>query len=118
MENCTGMKNLFTSPVQDQDPLTILAERYLSIPCSCMTPNQGRLDAIRQLSMEFSVHAVIDLNWLFCHTYNVESKVIEEYVSQELRLPCLHLETDYSSSDYEQLRTRIEAFLEMIQTGQ
>ena len=117
MENCTGMKNLFASPVRHQDPLKILAERYLAIPCSCMTPNQGRLDSIRQLAGEFSIHAVIDLTWLFCHTYNVESKVIEEYVSQKLNFPCLHIVTDYSSSDCEQLRTRIEAFLEMIQTG-
>jgi hypothetical protein len=32
-------------------------------------------------------------------------------------LPFLHVETDYSNSDVEQLRTRIEAFLEMVRWG-
>ena len=32
----------------------------------------------------------------------------------KLGLPFLHLETDYSDSDRETLRVRIEAFLEMI----
>ena len=29
-------------------------------------------------------------------------------------LPTLHIETDYSESDTEQLRTRVEAFLELL----
>jgi len=40
--------------------------------------------------------------------------VVKESLQKHPGLPFLHIETDYSSADIEQLRTRIEAFLEMI----
>ena len=113
MENCTGMKGLVTPVEEDKDPFTAIADRYLDIPCSCMTPNQGRLESIALLAKEFDVDAVVDLSWLYCHTYEVENGLIRELCETTLNLPYLHLATDYSASDAEQLRTRIEAFLEM-----
>ncbi|HCY85297.1 MAG TPA: hypothetical protein DHV36_09210, partial [Desulfobacteraceae bacterium] len=49
-----------------------------------------------------------------CHTYNIEARNIRDFVSERHGLPYLHIETDYAESDTEQLRVRIEAFLEMI----
>jgi len=57
---------------------------------------------------------VIDLTWQACHTYNLESYLVAKAVKDDIGLPFLHLETDYSQSDVETLRVRIEAFLEMI----
>ena len=37
-----------------------------------------------------------------------------EQVDAVLGVPTLHLETDYAESDTEQLRVRIEAYLEML----
>ena len=44
----------------------------------------------------------------------MEAFKVKKFVTEELGLPSLHLETDYSESDTEQLRVRIEAFLEMV----
>ena len=49
-----------------------------------------------------------------CHTYNVESKSIENFCTEEKGVPYIAIETDYSSSDIGQLHTRIGAFLEML----
>jgi benzoyl-CoA reductase/2-hydroxyglutaryl-CoA dehydratase subunit BcrC/BadD/HgdB len=118
MENCTGVKGLdLLVDEEEQDPLLALARRYLQIPCSCMTPNTGRMVLIHRLIREFSVDAVIDLTLQCCHTYNIESRVISDSVEKGFGLPFLHVETDYSNSDVEQLRTRIEAFLEMARWG-
>jgi len=115
LENCTGIKGQDLLVEADTaDPLEALARRYLQIPCSCMTPNEGRLHLLQRLVEEFHVQGVVDLTWQCCHTYNVESFVIREFLEKRHDLPFLHLETDYSSSDTEQLRTRIEAFLELI----
>jgi len=114
MENCTGMKSISTEVKETGDPFQSIADRYLDIPCSCMTPNTKRMDSIRILARDFNVQGVIDMTWQFCHTYNIESEVLEEEVQRDLELPFLHLETDYSPSDTEQLRTRIEAFLEIV----
>ena len=114
MENCSGVKGLdLLVDEEEKDPFLALARRYLQIPCSCITPNTGRLALLNRLIGEYRVDAVIDLTWQCCHTYNIESRIIGDCVENLHRLPFLHVETDYSNSDVEQLRTRIEAFLEM-----
>jgi benzoyl-CoA reductase/2-hydroxyglutaryl-CoA dehydratase subunit BcrC/BadD/HgdB len=112
-ENCTGYKKL-DSVAEDGDPLTAIAERYLRVPCSCMSPNPGRFSLVAQLVKEFRVDGVIDLTWQGCHTFNIESSALKRLVQEEAGLPFLQIETDYSESDTEQLKVRIEAFLEIL----
>ncbi len=116
LENCTGYKTLrlITDP-DAPDPMDALARKYLSIPCSCMSPNKGRMELLSDMIRDFKVDGVIDLTWQACHTYNVESYTVSELVKQEKDLPFLQLETDYSQSDVQTLNVRIAAFLEMIQ---
>jgi benzoyl-CoA reductase/2-hydroxyglutaryl-CoA dehydratase subunit BcrC/BadD/HgdB len=112
-ENCGGYKKV--QPVEENhDPLLAIAKRYLSIPCSVMSPNDGRTALLDELIREFSVDGVVDLTWHACHTYNIESHTIGTFVHDRLVLPFLHLETDYSTSDTEQLRVRLEAFMELM----
>ena len=112
-ENCSGYKQTFQVD-ETIDPISSLARQYLSIPCSVMSPNPGRLDLLNEMITEFSVDGVVDLTWQACHTYNVEASLVQKFVNERYQLPYLHIETDYSESDTEQLRVRIEAFLEMI----
>ncbi len=113
MENCSGLKGM-TLPVDETgDPLEAIARRYLQIPCSCMTPNPNRLESIKEMAAAYRADAVMDMTWLGCHTYNAESTILQRFVEGRLGLPFLHVETDYSGFDTEQLRTRIEAFLEI-----
>lgn len=111
-ENCTGYKK--TLPVAtDKPPLEALAERYLATPCSIMSPNTARFDLLDEMIRDFSADAVVDLTWQACHTYNVEAGKVRRFV-QDKGLPYLQIETDYSEADTEQLKVRIEAFLEMM----
>ncbi|MGE4298055.1 MAG: double-cubane-cluster-containing anaerobic reductase [Desulfovibrionaceae bacterium] len=114
MENCTGLKGLDLLVDEEGDPWEALARRYMRIPCSCMSPNPNRRASLASLGREYGVRGVVDLTWLGCHTYNVESWHVRQWVEQDLGLPLLHVETDYSEADEEQLRTRIEAYLELI----
>lgn len=116
MENCGGYKtlDLLIDEEDPRDKLLLLAERYLKIPCSIMSPNTGRLDLLAKMIRDFQIDGVIDLTWQACHTYNIESNSVGQLVKDKLSLPFLHLESDYSQSDLETLRVRIEAFLEMI----
>ncbi len=91
-----------------------VVKRALSIPCSVMSPNPGRMEMLKEMIRDFLIDGVVDLTWQACHTYNIESFHVQKLVQDSFGLPFLHLETDYSESDTEQLRVRIEAFLEMI----
>ena len=64
---------------------------------------------------EFNVDGVIDVALQSCHPFNVESNKIKEFVVNDKKIHYMAIETDYSQSDVEQLRTRFEAFIEMIE---
>lgn len=115
LENCTGYKSIDIDVDESKDPLTALAEKYLATPCSCMSPNNNRLELIGRLAKEYLVDGVVDLTWQACHTYNIESYTVRSYVREELGLPFIQIETDYSDSDLGQLKVRLEAFLEAME---
>lgn len=115
MDACSGMKP-FAGRIDENtgDPIAALSRRYLKIPCSCMTPNTGRLKAMDSLVESFKPDAVIEIVLHACHTYNIESHKINQYVRNEHGLPYLKIVTDYSTGDIEQIRTRIEALFESL----
>ncbi len=116
-ESCGAYKKV--EPVrQSGDPLRAIAECYLNIPCSCMSPNRNRFELVARLAREFQVDGIIDLTWQACHTYNIESYSLRRYLQQETGLPFLQIETDYSESDSEQLKLRLEAFLELLASAE
>jgi benzoyl-CoA reductase/2-hydroxyglutaryl-CoA dehydratase subunit BcrC/BadD/HgdB len=49
-----------------------------------------------------------------CHTYNVEAFNVREYVTTEHKKPYIQIETDYSENDIQQIKVRIQAFLELM----
>ncbi|AOT69245.1 double-cubane-cluster-containing anaerobic reductase [Geosporobacter ferrireducens] len=114
LENCTGYKGLDVLVDEEKEPIQALAEKYLATPCSCMTPNNGRLDLIERMAKEYQVDGIVDLTWQACHTYNIESYTVRQFAKEKLNLPFIQIETDYSDSDAGQLKVRLEAFLETI----
>lgn len=113
-EHCSGLKSFDRMVDTSIPPIEALSLHYLNTPCSCMTPNSGRFSLLSRLIKDFQIDAVVDVTLQNCHTYNVEAKLVEELSEDKIGIPCLHLETGYSPSDTEQLRVRIEAFLEML----
>lgn len=113
MDNCSGIKGLDPLEADTTDPLRSIADYYLNIPCACMSPNPGRTLTLENLCRDFRIDGIVDLTWQGCHGFNVESTLVREK-ADSLGVPLLHIETAYSESDTEQLRTRIEAFLESL----
>lgn len=116
-ESCTGTR--YFENLVDESATTVegqvraLAERYMKTNCACFTPNPGRVEDIVRLADEYNVDGIIDTNLQFCNLYSTESFLVKQALVDK-GLPVMHIETDYSEQDYEQLRTRIEAFLEML----
>jgi benzoyl-CoA reductase/2-hydroxyglutaryl-CoA dehydratase subunit BcrC/BadD/HgdB len=115
-ESCIGTR-AFADLVPETDgtadaQLKAIADRYMQIHCACFTPNDERLDDIVRLAREYHVDGVVHYNLQFCHTYANEAVKVEKRLEKE-GIPLLCIETDYGD-DTGQLRTRIDAFLEMI----
>jgi benzoyl-CoA reductase/2-hydroxyglutaryl-CoA dehydratase subunit BcrC/BadD/HgdB len=115
MENCTGLKPLLDDVDESAaDPLRAVAEKYFHLPCSVMTPNDRRLDLLRRLTADYRPECIIELIWQACLTYDVESHRVKRFAEEELGLPYLRIETDYSPSDSARIAIRVEALLETV----
>jgi len=112
-ENCTGLKPILEDvDINDPDPLRAIARKYYHLPCSVMTPNDGRLESLRTLAARFRPQGIIDLVWQACLTYDIESIRVRRLAEEELHLPYLKITTDYSAGDSARLTARIEALIE------
>lgn len=114
IENCAGMKQYVELVDETKPPLEAVAQKYLNTPCACMSPNPRRLERLSQVTADYRADGVVDIVWQGCHTYNVETRVLRDHFRENGDLPFLHIETDYSQGDVEQIRTRVQAFLEMM----
>ena len=115
MENCSGLKPLLDDVETDSgDPMRALADKYFALHCSVMTPNQRRMEAMKRLASEYGVQCVIEVIWQACLTYDVESYLVRRLAEQELGIPYLRVETDYSPSDTARITTRVEALYETV----
>ena len=113
-ENCTGMKPLAEVDEENPDVYDALSRKYLSIGCSCMSPNKARMELLEKLIKDFKVDAVVDLVLQACHTYNVETAMVKKLVKDKMGIPYTVVETDYSRADVGQIQTRMAAFIEML----
>ena len=116
-ESCIGTRN--TRDLVDETPDTLegmldaLVDRYFKIDCACFTPNVERLDHIVDMAKDLKADGVIHYGLSFCTPYAVEAFKVGKAL-EDANIPMLSIETDYSMEDVEQLKTRVEAFLEML----
>lgn len=114
-ENCSGAKAIEREVKEDTDDIYgAIADRYLGIGCSVMTPNNNRFKLLDEMIDEYTVDGVVEMVLQACHTYSVESKSVRRFVTHDKEIPYIYIETDYSKTDVGQLNTRLAAFVEML----
>ena len=111
---CTGSK-FFDLHIKDSNKLiSSLSEAYLTrTPCARMMQIEERAKQIINRSKEFNVDGVIHHSLKFCDTYLYDVPALKE-ILKENGIPVLFIESDGGLGDINQIRTRIEAFSEMI----
>lgn len=117
-ETCMGERGLY-DPVSVIDPsfdglMRALASRYTK-PCTCpvFVDNSQRIYRIKQMIKEHKIQGVIYHVLRGCLVYDYEYQLMEEAMGK-LDIPIIRVESDYNEEDVEQLRIRIEAFIELI----
>ncbi|MCL4499234.1 MAG: 2-hydroxyacyl-CoA dehydratase family protein [Chloroflexi bacterium] len=118
MENCTGLKPILEDVEPDaDDPIRALARKYFRLHCAVMTKNTRRIEYIKKLAAEYRAECIIDLIWLACATYDIESYQVRRLATEELGISYLRIETDYSSNDSARVAVRVEALFETVRNS-
>jgi len=114
-----GIRNYWQTIDSKKDPIGSLARGYLKerIPSAFMVHSaKKRLDFALKLIKDFNVSGAIWYELLCCETYDSESYYFAKNL-ENLNIPVLVLESDYGTSDIGQLKTRIDAFVELMKGG-
>ncbi|MHA1320628.1 MAG: 2-hydroxyacyl-CoA dehydratase, partial [Promethearchaeota archaeon] len=94
--------------------ISSLSEAYLTrTPCARMMQIEERAKQIISTSKKFKVDGVIHHSLKFCDTYLYDVPALKKILGEN-EIPVLFIESDGGLGDVNQLRTRIEAFSEMI----
>lgn len=114
-ENCTGAK-VIDKLVDENNPdvYDAIAKKYFYIGCAIMTPNDNRIELLGRMIDDFKVDGVVEMILSGCHSVQMESISVRNFVNEEKHIPFLDIVTDYSQGDIGQLNTRMAAFIEML----
>ncbi len=120
-EQCSG-ERILNDPVSvDEwtmnDMLNAIGERYLmASTCPCFTSKDGNQDRVNWLLnkvKDWKVQGVIYYVVRGCMLYAMEYTRIKKALDK-VNIPVYYLDTEYTREDVGQLKTRVEAFLEML----
>ncbi|MBI2877941.1 MAG: 2-hydroxyacyl-CoA dehydratase [Candidatus Tectomicrobia bacterium] len=94
------------------DPLEALARRYLNkAPCPRLRPSSQRVERLQQIARDWRVQGVIYESIKFCDLHSGVFPVIRDGF-QEMGLPVLSLQREYTMASAGQMKTRVQAFYE------
>jgi benzoyl-CoA reductase/2-hydroxyglutaryl-CoA dehydratase subunit BcrC/BadD/HgdB len=120
-ETCMGDRFMY-DPLVIADPsfdgiMRAMANRYIR-PCTCPTfwDASTRIFRLKQMVKDNRVEGIIYHVLRGCMVYDFEYHIIEREMDA-LNIPIIRVESDYNEEDIEQLRVRIEAFVELIKLG-
>ena len=118
-----GSKMYFTDVDVTTDPVQGIAERYLrkvKIPTTYVGEGdtyeenlEARFGHLKKYITEFKIEGAILFIYKYCDPYGFEVPVMKSFI-ESMGVPVLYLEDEYSTSTLPRMKTRIEAFLEMI----
>lgn len=116
-EGCCGISSLRRLVDEDtsRDPMVRIAEKYLDVPCAVVSPNRRRISQVGETIEEWNADGIVSITLHSCNPFAIETENIRR-VCEQYDIPLLHISTDFSKNDAGQIRTRIEAFLEMIRS--
>ena len=114
-EHCTGTRYFFHSTPEDADPVRAIARRYVGKP-ACPSKDwdaRTRPGAVLDMARNYGVQGALVVQQKFCDPHELDNPAIKK-ILEDTGIPTLSLEFDVTIP-FGQFRTRIEAFLEMIE---
>ncbi len=114
-EGCSGIssRRRLIDEDRSRDPYLRIAEKYIEVPCAVVSPNTRRLEQVAETVREWNADGIVSITLHSCNPFAIETENIRR-VCNQMGIPLLHIETDFTPGDEAQIRTRLGAFLEMI----
>ncbi len=102
-----------------ETPLRAVARHYLKTSQCPRFMNRGKADGrkeyIRELVREYKADGVIYNQMKFCEFWSYERVLGAHVLSEEMGIPTIGIERDYTLASAGQLRTRFQAFIESLE---
>ncbi len=113
---CFGSRAYLNDVEVSQNPLESISQYYLG-KTMCPRTYRGTLEErfghIKRLAQEYKVDGVLLYTIRFCDSVKLEIPAVTDYL-QQAGLPLLLIEDDYIMSSPGTLKTKIQAFVEML----
>jgi bzd-type benzoyl-CoA reductase N subunit len=109
-----GSRSFAVAADPAEDPLKSLAGAYLLAPSATHMTAEERLKHLCRLSEEYGVDGVMFAIQKYCEAEKFDLPLLEKGIREKMGIPTAVIETDYPSS-LSPLRTRVEAFVEMLE---
>jgi bcr-type benzoyl-CoA reductase subunit C len=111
---CTSARYFWHPVPAADDPLEALYRQFDNRPiCACLHPIDARFELLEELIETFRVEAVVYLNIKYCHPFLYEAPIFKKRLEAR-GVPSIVLEVGHDLSGLGQLRTRLQAFIEML----
>jgi benzoyl-CoA reductase subunit C len=116
---CVGTRSFWGGLDPDLPPLEAIARRSLSLATPSVTEDTDipelRWGHIADTTEGFDIQGAVFLIMKCCDARTSEFPHLRDKLREERDIPTLFLEGDYSVEGIEQMRPRVEAFIEMIE---
>jgi benzoyl-CoA reductase/2-hydroxyglutaryl-CoA dehydratase subunit BcrC/BadD/HgdB len=117
-ELCSATRALTNPVVVDEytvkGMMDSVAERYLyPCTCPCFSPNIERDDTLINRIKDYRVDGVIFHVLKGCHLNALDATRIKR-ILEDADIPMFTIESEYVMGDYQQIKLRLEAFMEMV----
>lgn len=115
-ELCSGSRG--TYGVVSEPTVEAIARRYLhNVPCSSLPfphqDNDPRMKHLAELIRDYRINGFVYYTLRFCDAYTFKAKKIHQLV-KDMGVDFIHLNSGYQESDEGQIKTRLEAFMEIL----
>jgi benzoyl-CoA reductase subunit C len=119
-EMCTGSRYWWDSveTTPNLTPIEAISQRYLNNqPCARMMPSEKRFDTVLEMVKDYRVQGVVSQIIRYCVPYAHDQPLLRERLEKH-GIPVLELDVEYGMAGMGQIRTRVQAFLEMLEANQ
>ncbi len=114
---CTGTRYYWDNVKENGDPLKAISNRYIEkLPCPCKSPNTERHEFLLSSLRQGDVQGVIFVVERYCDPHLFDYPLLRKRL-ESMNIPVLEIDSELGVSGQEQLRTRIQTFIDIVRGG-